>query len=225
MLPMMKRADNSLQLALCSGPLRREPTGSRTSIVGEEQRRAARQSRGHIANHQSTSQTELSPLAQAPPPCPASCPAPFRHARFLLPRRYDLLAGAVKKLAARLKHLPADNALRIRVTEELLEKLERMGLIDVASSLAKAEAITASAYARRRLPVVLVRMRMSQTVKDATELVKHGHIRVGPEVITDPAYLVTRPMEDFVTWVDTSKIKRTVMRYNDKLDDFDLLGE
>ncbi|CAE7937906.1 hypothetical protein FNF31_07252 [Cafeteria roenbergensis] len=139
--------------------------------------------------------------------------------------KYDLLAGAVKKLAARLKHLPADNALRVRVTEELLEKLERMGLIDVASSLAKAEAITASAYARRRLPVVLVRMRMSQTVKDATELVKHGHIRVGPEVITDPAYLVTRPMEDFVTWVDTSKIKRTVMRYNDKLDDFDLLGE
>lgn len=30
-------------------------------------------------------------------------------------------------------------------------------------------------------------------------------------------------MEDYVTWVDTSKIKRTVMKYNDKLDDFDLL--
>ena len=49
-------------------------------------------------------------------------------------------------------------------------------------------------------------------------------------------------MEDFVTWVDTSKLKRTIMRYNDEvgcifrdiilkssrshpsqLDDFDLL--
>ena len=26
-----------------------------------------------------------------------------------------------------------------------------------------------------------------------------------------------RHMEDFVTWVDTSKLKRTVMRYNDEV--------
>ncbi|KAG8747052.1 Small subunit (SSU) processome component [Ceratobasidium sp. 414] len=32
-----------------------------------------------------------------------------------------------------------------------------------------------------------------------------------------------RHMEDYVTWVDTSKVKRTVMQYNDELDDFDLL--
>ena len=30
-------------------------------------------------------------------------------------------------------------------------------------------------------------------------------------------------MEDFITWVDTSKIRRHVARYNDKLDDYDLL--
>jgi U3 small nucleolar ribonucleoprotein protein IMP3 len=30
-------------------------------------------------------------------------------------------------------------------------------------------------------------------------------------------------MEDFVTWVDSSKIKRTIMQYRDKLDDFELL--
>ena len=32
-------------------------------------------------------------------------------------------------------------------------------------------------------------------------------------------------LEDYVTWVDTSKIKRKVAAYNDKLDDYDLLGE
>ena len=35
--------------------------------------------------------------------------------------------------------------------------------------------------------------------------------------------MVTRNMEDFVTWVDSSKIKRTIHKYRDKLDDFDLL--
>ncbi len=46
---------------------------------------------------------------------------------------------------------------------------------------------------------------------------------MGPNTITDPAYHVTRNMEDFVTWVDTSKVKRKVLKYNDKLDDYDLL--
>ena len=30
-------------------------------------------------------------------------------------------------------------------------------------------------------------------------------------------------MEDFVTWVDSSKIKRNIMRYQNKVDDFDML--
>ena len=42
--------------------------------------------------------------------------------------------------------------------------------------------------------------------------------------LADPAFLVTRSLEDFVTWVDTSKIKRKVQKYNDKLDDYELLG-
>ena len=50
-----------------------------------------------------------------------------------------------------------------------------------------------------------------------------GHVRVGPETVTDPAFLVTRNMEDFVTWVDTSKIKRKVLAYSDQLDDYDLM--
>ncbi len=51
-----------------------------------------------------------------------------------------------------------------------------------------------------------------------------GHVRVGPETVLDPAFLVTRSLEDFVTWVDTSRIRRKVLAYNDKLDDYDLLN-
>jgi hypothetical protein len=31
--------------------------------------------------------------------------------------------------------------------------------------------------------------------------------------VNDPAFLVTRNMEDFVTWVDSSKIKRNILGY------------
>ena len=57
----------------------------------------------------------------------------------------------------------------------------------------------------------------------AVTFIEQGHVRVGSEVVNDPAYLVTRNMEDFVTWVDSSKIKRNIMRYRENLDDFDLM--
>ena len=64
---------------------------------------------------------------------------------------------------------------------------------------------------------------MAQDVRSANNFVKHGHVRVGTELIMDPAFLVPRNMEDFVTWVDSSKIKAHIMDYNDARDDYDLL--
>ncbi|KAI9622799.1 hypothetical protein H4Q26_015083 [Puccinia striiformis f. sp. tritici PST-130] len=57
----------------------------------------------------------------------------------------------------------------------------------------------------------------------AVQYIEQGHIRVGPDLITDPAFLVTRNMEDFITWVDTSKLKRHIQNYAGQVDDFDLL--
>jgi U3 small nucleolar ribonucleoprotein protein IMP3 len=63
---------------------------------------------------------------------------------------------------------------------------------------------------------------MAQSVKSAVGLVEAGHVRVGPEPVLDPAFLVPRNMEDFVTWVDTSKIRQHVLEYRDLRDDFDI---
>ena len=70
----------------------------------------------------------------------------------------------------------------------------------------------------------MVRIKMSETIREAVTFIEQGHVRVGPKTVTEPAFLVTRNMEDFVTWVDTSKIKKKVLQYNDRLDDYDLLG-
>lgn len=58
----------------------------------------------------------------------------------------------------------------------------------------------------------------------AITVIQQGHIRVGPDTVTDPAYLVTRNMEDFITWVDSSKIKRNLQVYNETLDDYDAMN-
>ncbi len=38
----------------------------------------------------------------------------------------------------------------------------------------------------------MVKLRMAQTVKMATQFVEQGHVRVGTEMVNDPAFLVTR---------------------------------
>ena len=109
------------------------------------------------------------------------------------------------------------------MTDQLLKKMHDLGIIDSQKSLQKADEVTPSAICRRRIPVVMVRLKMAETLRVACTLIEQGQVRVGPNVVTDPAFLVTRSMEDYVTWVDSSKIRRTVQKYNDKLDDFDLL--
>ena len=47
--------------------------------------------------------------------------------------------------------------------------------------------------------------------------------QVGAEVVKDPAFLITRTLEDFVTWVDSSKIRQHVLEYNDMKDDYDMM--
>eukprot|EP01038_Epipyxis_sp_PR26KG_P013800 gene13800-18510_t len=139
-------------------------------------------------------------------------------------QKYNKIAGYVTKLVGVLKKIPVEDPVRHQLSVQLLQKLYNMGIISSTANLSGVEKLSVSAFCRRRLPVVMVRLKMSETLKEATTFIEQGHIRVGPHVITDPAFLVTRTFEDYVTWVDSSKIKRTVMKYNDKLDDFDLLG-
>ncbi|KAJ4155234.1 hypothetical protein LMH87_000490 [Akanthomyces muscarius] len=139
-------------------------------------------------------------------------------------QKYNRICGSLRQLAHRLSLLPPDNAVRRKHEELLLNKLYDMGVLSSASKLSAVEhGATVSAFARRRLPVVMTRLRMAETVQAATKLIEQGHVRVGVETITDPAYLVTRSTEDFVTWSVGSKIKRNIMKYRDQLDDFELL--
>ncbi|KAK3834922.1 MAG: 30S ribosomal protein S4 [Linnemannia elongata] len=133
--------------------------------------------------------------------------------RYHIQKREDYIN--IKSLANKISLLPPQDPFRSKQEEVLLEKLYNMGIITAQKQFSQVDKITVSAFCRRRLPIVMCRLKMAETVKEAVTFVEQGHIRVGPETVSDPAYLVTRNMEDF--------IKRKIMKYNDKLDDFDLL--
>ncbi|KAJ3991670.1 alpha-L RNA-binding motif-containing protein [Lentinula boryana] len=159
-------------------------------------------------------------------------------------QKYNTLIGHLQTLITHLSLLPPLSPFRTSLESQILSKLYDVGVLPSpspsAAKLSDIRKLTVSAFCRRRLGVVMCQrglgkdgkgkgggggggLGMAESVSSATRFVEQGHVRVGTEVVRDPAYLVTRRMEDFVTWVDTSKMKRTVMRYNDELDDFDLL--
>ena len=124
--------------------------------------------------------------------------------------KYNKIVGHVTELVRRLKALDSKDPFRMNLTDQLLDKLYMAGVVPTKKGLAVCDKLAASSLCRRRLPVVMVRLHMSETLREAVTLIEQGHVRVGPDVVTDPAFLVTRPLEDFITWTDSSKIKRKV---------------
>lgn len=139
--------------------------------------------------------------------------------------KYNKICGSVRHLAHRLALLPPSDPFRHKHEDLLLSKLHSMGILAQKTKMSDVEnKVTVASICRRRLPIIMTRLRMAETVPAAVKLIEQGHVRVGPEVVTDPAYLVTRNMEDFVTWVEGSKIRGHIMKYRNEVDDFDLLA-
>lgn len=68
--------------------------------------------------------------------------------------------------------------------------------------------------------MVMARTGMVDSVQTANRFLVQGHVRVGTEVCTDPALLVTRGMEDWVRWVGGSKVREKVVAWRGERDDF-----
>jgi U3 small nucleolar ribonucleoprotein protein IMP3 len=110
---------------------------------------------------------------------------------------YNRLCGSLRSMAHKLAALDPQDPFRLKHEDLLLEKLWSMGILGTGGGgkgkLSDVEnKVTVSAFARRRLPVVMQRLGMSDHLQSAVKFVEQGHVRVGTEIVTDPAFLVTR---------------------------------
>ncbi len=65
-----------------------------------------------------------------------------------------------------------------------------MGVISNTKGLIVLEKVAVSAFCRRRLPVVIMKLKMAETLEAAVTMVEQWHIKVGIDTITDPAFHV-----------------------------------
>ena len=119
--------------------------------------------------------------------------------------------------------LKSSDTYRIAKTRSIVDKLFEMGLLNARQGLDQAEKVNVASFCRRRLPVIMQKLKMAETVKEAVMYIEQGHVRVGVETVTDPAFHVNRNLEDHVTWVKDSKIRRQIKDFEGERDDYDLM--
>lgn len=137
--------------------------------------------------------------------------------------KYNKICGYITKMANLISLLKPEDPFRQVISAQLLDKLFKIGLISSKNSLSQLSKVTVDSFCRRRLSSIMVRpLKMSQNLGESSQFITQGHIKVGPDTIKDPSFLVTRNMEDFVTWVDQSKIRRKISEYHGTTDDYNL---
>jgi len=78
---------------------------------------------------------------------------------------YNRLCGSVRGLAHKLSQLPDKDPFKAKYEGMLLSKLYDMGILDVTAKISDIESkVTVSSLCRRRLAVVMVRLKMCETV-------------------------------------------------------------
>ena len=135
---------------------------------------------------------------------------------------YNKIVGKITKLAHLIKSLKPDDKFRIKLTEQLCDRLYSLGIVNRSNSLEACSQATVSAFCRRRFPVVLTVGKWCENIREATQLIEQGHFQVGNNSVTDPNILMTRVMEDHISLADGSKIKRKIQKFKGQVDDYDL---
>lgn len=136
--------------------------------------------------------------------------------------RYNQIVGKITKMVHLIKTLKPNDKFRIKLTEQLCERLYSLGVVNRRNSLEICNKVTVSAFCRRRFPVVLTVGKWSENIREATQLIEQGHFNCGNNNVTDPNTLLTRAMQDNIEWSDTSKVKRKIQAFKNQVDDYDL---
>ncbi|RDD52506.1 30S ribosomal protein S4 [Nanoarchaeota archaeon NZ13-N] len=114
-----------------------------------------------------------------------------------------------RKIRHHVRYLNARKAAGFNVSkdeEAFMRKLIKYGFIKEGSSLSDVLRITVRDVLDRRLQTIVYKKGLARTIKQARQLIVHGHIMVGENVITSPGYLVKRDEEDKISYCSYSPI-------------------
>jgi len=83
--------------------------------------------------------------------------------------------------------------------KQLLSKLQRMGLLKEEATLDDVLSLTVEDLLNRRLQTMVYEKGLARTIRQARQLIVHGHILVNGRKVTIPSYFVKPEEENLIT--------------------------
>lgn len=93
-----------------------------------------------------------------------------------------------------------------RSSEDFVTRLQRIGVLDQQESLGDVLSLDVTDVLERRLQTVAYRQGLANTMRQARQFIKHGHITVNGRRVTVPSYTVTVNEEDAINFDEYSPI-------------------
>jgi small subunit ribosomal protein S4 len=93
------------------------------------------------------------------------------------------------------KYIAAVGKQAEKEKQQLLNRIQKMGIVEKLTSLDDILGLTPEAVMERRLQTQLVRKGFARSMVQARQFIVHRHIFVGDNVITAPSYIVSKEEE------------------------------
>jgi small subunit ribosomal protein S4 len=96
--------------------------------------------------------------------------------------------------------------------QKLLDKLEKLGLLREDKELDDVLALNVNKILDRRLQTIVFKKGMAASMKQARQLITHGHITINGRRMTFPSCLVPVEKEGKISWHASSKVRGGVKK-------------
>ncbi len=106
---------------------------------------------------------------------------------------------AKKLIAAHTKHAEREKS-------QLMQRLERLGLIQHGAKLDDILSLTTKNILERRLQSIIYRKGLARTMSQSRQFIVHQHVAVGKTKITSPGHLVTKEEETSISFYPRSTL-------------------
>jgi small subunit ribosomal protein S4 len=116
--------------------------------------------------------------------------------------RAETLLRKIRRQARRL--LAASGPQAERETKQLLARLRRLGLVGEGATLDDVLGLKVEDILERRLQTLVQRKGLARTMRQARQMILHGHISIGGRKVTVPSYLVLADEEALVGYTPGS---------------------
>ncbi|RLI85567.1 MAG: 30S ribosomal protein S4 [Archaeoglobales archaeon] len=90
----------------------------------------------------------------------------------------------------------------------VIEKLVRLGILEEESTLDDILNLNVENFLERRLQTIVYRQGLAKTIRQARQLITHGHIAIDGRRVTSPSYMVERDEETKIGFYLNSPFSR-----------------